>query len=842
MNVRKPYTLMDLSAERFDQAIQWLLVTLFAFMPLAFGVVEPWSEELVLALAVAISMVFLFKLVLVKDSRFIWSWVYVPVVLFILIVVFQLIPLPAHVVGVISPNTTVLKQELLGDLPDAQTVHSAITLSFYPYATKHGLRLVLAIVTVFIVVLNVYRRPDQIKRLLGAVAIIGGGIALLALIQDFFGNGKIYWFVPIPRGDAYSGPFVNHSHYGQFMNLSIGAALGLILVKLHEAFLDKKVTPLTVGEWLTCTDAKLIWALVIVIIIGATTVFMSLTRGGMVSMLFAGAVTTLLLSWRQSLKGRGWIMALMALGAFICVLYIGFDAVYDRFATLRDIQTAEAGRWQIAKDITVVWTKFPLLGTGLGTHEVVYPMFDRSTIAALSVHADNEYAQAIEEIGLAGLLTLFAFAALVWKGFVRNITAKSIPIRSATYGLGFGLVAIMIHSLSDFGQHLPANATLTAVFCALLLALTRIEKSGDSPSEVATISPVRIPLYIAVLLGLFLMWGWSLRDADNARRAEAHWKKTLVAEQSLMAKDWQGSDAKYINLISNAASAADLQPNNVHYRYWLNVYRWRSISQMTDPNTGEILILPQTLKFAQRIVDELHQARMLCPTFGPLYFVAGQIEKWVLDEQRGAEHIKVGHYLAPCEPTACLLVGILAAEDSKPEAAFKQLSRAVELEGRLYSEVAIVCVNRLNRPDLAVTLAGDNTYRLSQLASILAESEEHKPLAGQARAQIVELLKSKCSQPEAPAWAFASLSRIYVRGDDKEAAIENYRRALALDYGQVDWRFGLAKLLADVGAIPEAIHEARICLRLRPQFAAAKRLIEDLSVHPRAFEEQSKSP
>ena len=63
----------------------------------------------------------------------------------------------------------------------------------------------------------------------------------------------------------------------------------------------------------------------------------------------------------------------MALGAFICVLYIGFDAVYDRLASLRELH-AYKGRWQILKDLSVSFRRFPVLGTGLGTHEVVYPL------------------------------------------------------------------------------------------------------------------------------------------------------------------------------------------------------------------------------------------------------------------------------------------------------------------------------------------------------------------------------------------------------------------------------------------------------------------------------------
>jgi len=329
--------IVDVSMSRFDKVIELLLITLLAFMPLAFGAVEAWSEEVVVVLTAAISVCFLLKLIFEKNTRVIWSWAYIPVALFFLVAVFQLISLRTDLVSAISPNTAAVKKELLGDLPNSAALLKSMTLSFYPNATKHDLRLVLAVAAVFFVVVNIYRQPEQIKRLLAAIAIIGGSIAVLALAQDLLGNGKIYWVIPTGHGGAYSGTFINHSHYGQFMNLSIGAALGLIMVKVHEVFTGKKVTPPLVFEYLSSTAAKLMWLLVAMIILGAATVFVSLTRGDMVSMLIAAGFTTLILSSRQSLKSHGWIMALMALGAFICVLYVGFDAVYDRLATLREL-------------------------------------------------------------------------------------------------------------------------------------------------------------------------------------------------------------------------------------------------------------------------------------------------------------------------------------------------------------------------------------------------------------------------------------------------------------------------------------------------------------------------
>ncbi|MHC4439711.1 MAG: O-antigen ligase family protein [Planctomycetota bacterium] len=665
--------LTDVHPSGFDQVIELLLISLLAFMPLAFGAVEAWSEEVVVVFTTAISICFALKLVLQKEVKLVWSWSYIPIALFILIAVFQLIPLRAGLVNIISPSTAATKKELLGDLPKSGVLLKSMTLSFYPNATAQNLRLVLAVAAVFIVVVNTFRRPEQIKRLLGAIAVIGGSIAVLSVAQNLFGNGKIYWLVPPGSGNASSGTFINHSHYGQFMNLSIGAALGLIMVKVHEAFRGRKVTPPVAFDYISSPAARRLWLLVAVIIIGAVTVFMSLTRGGMISMLIAAGFTTLVLSWRRSLRSQSWAIVLMALGAFICILYVGFDAVYDRLASLQQFNQYE-DRLQIIKDIAIAWTRFPVLGTGLGTHEVVYPMFDRSTIPALAAYAENEYAQAAEETGIIGLTAMLVFGILVWKSYIGSVRSAFTPIRSAAYGLGFGLLAIMIHSLSDFGQHLPANAMLSGISCALLLVLAQFRKNDDAAGKVIPASHSSNGLRIAALVCVVGISVWTLLGADNARLAEASWKKTLIAERSFMEKDWQADDKEYTDLISNAMAAASYQPGNVKYKHWLNVYRWKLISRLTGPHAGQINLPESEMEAIDRIVDEFHKARLLCPTYGATYCVVGQLEKFVLNDPAGAEHIRKGFKLAPCDPTACFVVAILDIEENKIDAAIKKLN------------------------------------------------------------------------------------------------------------------------------------------------------------------------
>jgi len=827
----------DAAVRRFDTVIEWLMILLLAFMPLAFGAVEAWSELVVVALTGAMALCLALKLAWRRDARLVWTWAYVPIGLLLLVVILQLVPLPSSVVNAISPHTAATKTKLLDDLPNAPDHLKTMTLSFYPLATKHDLRLLLAAVVVFVVVLNVYRRRDQVKRLLGAVAIIGGGVALLALAQDLVGNGKIYWAVPTVGEKAHGGPFICHSHYGQFMNLSIGAALGLLLVKLHEAFRHGPVAVADIVERLGSPSLRVAWYLAGMAILGAATIFVSLTRGGMVSLLIAGGFTTLALASRRALKGRGWIMMLLALGAFICVLYVGFEAVYERLATLRDRHTYQ-GRWQILNDLSASFTRFPLFGTGLGTHEVVYPMFDRSTSPAVAAHAENEYAQAAEEMGILGLGFLLLFLGIVWRSYVHNVRRLRFATRSAAFGLGFGLLAVMIHSFSDFGQHLPANNCLTAVTCALLIGLATVGRSGERQprwrSGLSRLAPLRVfavPCVAAV-------WAWALLGANSARCAEAHWKKARALEGYLRQNDWLGTNQDYATLISHAAAAADCQPGNVHYRHWLNVYRWRSISRVTDPQTGQVVVTPRTLEFTRRIVDELHKARALCPTFGATYCVVGQLEKFILGQSVGADHIRTGYALAPCDPTAAYVAGLLDAAAGQADASLPKFRRSLALDGRLMRDVIDVYIRQINRPDLAVAIARDNTAWLFHVANVLGNNGDHRELAAKARAEAVAMLKARCTQASAPASTLASLASICRQEDDYQAAIECYRRALALDYGQIGWRLALAQTLAKAGQVPEAIHQARVCLRLRPQMAAARELIADLSVLPDALSEK----
>ena len=75
----------------------------------------------------------------------------------------------------------------------------------------------------------------------------------------------------------------------------------------------------------------------------------------------------------------------------------------------------------------------------------------------------------------------------------------------------------------------------------------------------------------------------------------------------------------------------------------------------------------------------------------------------------------------------------------------------------MFRQVCSIYIDQLNRPDLAVTLAGSNIGRLNYVVNILDKLPEYDELAKQNNVYLFELLISKSKEQDAPAWIFARL-------------------------------------------------------------------------------------
>ena len=156
-----------------------------------------------------ISLLLVVRICLRPSEGIPWTTAFVPLLVYVGLIVAQLIALPTGIIRLLSPGTASMKADLLSDLPGGVAGLRYMTLSFYPTATRHDLRIVALAITIFVAVLVVFQSPARIRRLLAAIAIIGGALAVLALVQDFSGAAGIYWGVPL--GDLpWYGTFVAH--------------------------------------------------------------------------------------------------------------------------------------------------------------------------------------------------------------------------------------------------------------------------------------------------------------------------------------------------------------------------------------------------------------------------------------------------------------------------------------------------------------------------------------------------------------------------------------------------------------------------------------------------------
>ena len=159
--------------------------------------------------------------------------------------------------------------------------------------------------------------------------------------------------------------------------------------------------------------------------------------------------------------------------------WFGVAPVAARLATLGNAR--EDSRLAIWARILPLVRDFPLWGTGYGTFRYLEPLHAASAADAELeyVFAHNDYLEALLEGGLLRLIPSLIAVGLVFRlGYraVRRHEGRSAD--GLALGAFFGFTTMAIHSIVEFGLHIPAIALLATVLCAHLCALGGGEGPG----------------------------------------------------------------------------------------------------------------------------------------------------------------------------------------------------------------------------------------------------------------------------------------------------------------------------------------------------------------------------
>jgi O-antigen ligase len=154
--------------------------------------------------------------------------------------------------------------------------------------------------------------------------------------------------------------------------------------------------------------------------------------------------------------------------------------VIDRIQTLKSPENTElAGRMVAWGGCADLIKKFPLLGTGLGTFPWSFTDVRPAGLVNRWREAHNDWLQIVTELGLPVLLPLlWGLTALFRRGLLSFRTTSSRLCAGTVLGALGGIVAILVHSVSDFNIQITSNGVLFA--CLAGLAMGRYSWARNS--------------------------------------------------------------------------------------------------------------------------------------------------------------------------------------------------------------------------------------------------------------------------------------------------------------------------------------------------------------------------
>jgi hypothetical protein len=493
-----------------DTLVEKGVLFLLIFTPLAFGSVQRWSVAVMEIVAFSIFFLYLIQITIQrgnsgtinqmdlqpKSGR---SPVLLPLpgiflALLILLALFQMIPLPRVLLKVVSPASLTTYLDFGNSPPGA--FHP---ISLHVDATRRDMLCYLADAAVFFVVVGHYRTKEQIASLLKTLLFMATFLIVLALVQKITWDGRIFWFYPVAEylksGGNIWGSFINRDHFAGYLEMVIPLGIGFLLYRLPRIpALPGTPWRVRLARFLaseTMTSCSLLFVLVLVM---TAVLFATFSRGGILA--YGGSLVLMaFMSWqRHSLKRRALPLAILAFVVFITVVFSSWDRLEDRFSALEQDHVSRLEVWRDAIEIV---RDYPVFGTGLGTFKNAFMRYQRSMPRSLFDHAHNDYLELATDTGIVGfLLGMGMVVFFIWNVLRRWRKKHGMFGKCIALGGMGSLSAIAVHSFVDFNLHIPANALLFTVVCALTyVAVYKISDqngraAGAGKSDMATTESV----------------------------------------------------------------------------------------------------------------------------------------------------------------------------------------------------------------------------------------------------------------------------------------------------------------------------------------------------------------
>jgi O-antigen ligase len=290
-------------------------------------------------------------------------------------------------------------------------------------------------------------------RFLKILLVVGVFEALLGLAQFFVMPGWIFGYVSAVSRS--SGTLINRNHFAGLMEMFIPIALGVAYMSARRfGGLARPYIYLLAGALMSLA------------------LLFSLSRMGILSFLFTFCFLGIL-QWHRSQRTIAAGLA-VGMGALVAAgaLWIGVDNILQRYS---DLLVADGllreSRIMVFRDVTRMIVANPL-GVGVDNFQDRFRQYQTFRPDLLFDHAHNDYLETAAEWGLPVAMAYWSFIVFAVIRAIRLFDSVHSPEQRGILLACIGaILAILIHSLTDFNLQIPSNATLFFTFVGISLAM-----------------------------------------------------------------------------------------------------------------------------------------------------------------------------------------------------------------------------------------------------------------------------------------------------------------------------------------------------------------------------------
>ncbi len=383
--------------------------------------------------------------------------------LFFVIILVQLFPMPDILQAYISPVTSKLYRGAANATGISAHFHP---LSLNPFVTFSKLLEYASYFMIYLVVVNTVKTRRHFQIILIAFFISAVFQGVYGLYEFLSGNQQIFSYNKKYNLDCVTGTFINRNHFAAYLELSLPLLLALVVGRIHRLKSFSGKILVRIAHALETEGSKILLLLFLITLVIVSLVF-SLSRSG-ITFAILSSIVFFFLYYRsndQLTQKSYWIITAACVVALS--IWIGLDPLLERFFRITDQFSEKEARLSLWKNTFNIFLHFPVVGTGAGTFKEVFPMF-RTFPTHLSFNeAHNDYLQILSEIGIFIFFLFIAFFISMFQR-LRKITSQQLDrIVVIQIGCFCSILSLGLHSLTDFSFQIPAVALAGAIITAL---------------------------------------------------------------------------------------------------------------------------------------------------------------------------------------------------------------------------------------------------------------------------------------------------------------------------------------------------------------------------------------